>query len=326
MASPAFSMPSGSNNAPPPTFGSFTNPTGSQTQGFSAGGNFPNFPMFGAPSGGPVSPMANLPAFGMGGMSGMSSGFDLGSNWQNFDNSLGKAFGKGTGQALYNIFDKGLFNPQVANSFLNAMQPGINRGVASLQNSFGAEGARFGSAAALGTGDLLSQANLNEQQTLAGLYTTAQQEQLQLLEGILPTMHAEQANKGGWMDDLIGGLEMAGGVASMFVPGLQGIGGALIAGGAGTLAKGIGGGGGGSGTPMFGMSGMGGNTGTFGSNAPSYANWNGSTNGIPNSLLHDPYWQGGNQADIMQVGGGQALGGAGFDWADPNNPMFGMLQ
>lgn len=311
MGSPTFGFPTSGNNAPPPMFGSMTNPTGGSGV---PQGSFPNFPLFG--SGTASGPLANSPVFSGTNMAGLSSGvvMPIGNNpnnplWSQFANSLGKAYGPGAGNLIYQDLTNGLFNPQVASAFLNAMQPGIQRGQSNILQSFGAEGSRFGSAAALGLGDYNSQVNLNEQQTLASMYMQAQQEQLGLLENILPSLHAEQANKGGWMHDVLGALEIAGGAAML--PFSGGASAGLIAGGLGTIGMGLPGGSG--------------NTGTFGMGAPNlnnllgnpliggsspYGNWMGSTNGVPNSLANNPLWYQGNQADIMQVGGGTALGGA----------------
>lgn len=332
MGSPSFGLTG--NNAPPPTFGPFTNPTGSQNKGFSSGGSFPNFPVFGTPSNSSyVTPMANGGGFTGSDFSSLFSN-PLSNYYNNtsFWNSVGKAYGKGTGNALETLFGQ-MFNPNTVAAYLNSMQPAVNRGTASLQNSFAGEGSRFGSAASLGIGDYLSQVNLNEQQTVAGMYENAVNQEANIITGMMPTLHAEQANKGGWKDDVIGGLEIAGSIAADVATGGAAI--PLTAGitaqGISTLGKGITGNGGGGGgsfapAPMFGLPGMGGNTGIFGPNAPSYGSWMGSTNGVPNSLANNPYWNMGNQADIMQVGGGSTLGGSDFDFSDPNNPLFGTLQ
>ena len=324
MGSPTFGMPTAGNNAPPPTFGSMTNPTGGNTNLFGGGGNFPNYPVFGSVNTGPVSPMANNPVFGTSSLSGLDSGFQLGTNWQSFDNSLGKAYGVGTGQMLYNILNGGLFNPQVASSFLNAMQPGIQQGESNLLSSFGAEGSRFGSAANYGLGTYLSGVNLNEQQTLAGLYENAQQEQLGLLNNILPTLHSERANQGGILGDVLGGLETIGGIAAAPFTGGASLG--LTGMGINSII-GANSGGPTNATPLM-MPGMGGsyggmfNTGTFGSNAPIFGN----TGGVPNSLANSPYWNAGDQTDIMSVGGGATLGGADPFSSGGYDPYSGLLQ
>jgi hypothetical protein len=152
---------------------------------------------------------SNAPLFSgtSGGLASLSSGFGStafggqgGQYEQQLYNMLGKTYGQGTGQLLGNILEQGLFNPQTAAAFLNAMQPSINQGTQSIQNQFGAEGARFGSEDSLGLSNFLGQANLNEQQTLASMYEQAQTEQLQILSGVLPSLQAERADSGGFMN------------------------------------------------------------------------------------------------------------------------------
>lgn len=304
MGSSSFGMMPG-NNAPLPVFGG-TNPTGMNYGSPSGGFNssFPNYPMFGSSSsgtGGYVTPTANMGIYGSSssGIQGLSSGNGLpyGGNDFGLMGELDSAYGEGVGHSIDSILTQGLFNPQVAAAYMNAMQPAYNQGVASLETAFGAEGSRFGSAAALGIGNYASQFDLNEQQTMATMYMQAQQEQLQLLEGILPTMHAEAANNGGWLSDLLGAGESIGGLL-MGNP-------ALIAGGVGTIVggnSGSGGGGGGGGfsgtmtslSNPFGVSGFGGTSGSGGSNS------------IPNIPSSDmSYW-----LQQMESGSaGAALGG-----------------
>jgi len=128
--------------------------------------------------------------------------------------NLTGSYGSGLGGQLNSILQNGLYNPQVANSLIAAMQPQIERGLVSTESAFGAEGARFGSAAQIGVGDYESQAVLGENQVLANLYQTDQTEQLQLLESILPQAAKEHANQGSHLlSDIMGGLEIAGGAA-----------------------------------------------------------------------------------------------------------------
>ncbi len=306
MGSPTFGMMPGNNAPPPPVFAG-NNPTGGA---FNFGGTtskggmgMPTYPLFGMPSHASpnVSPMANNPVFGAGGMQGLNTGLGAsltgqpGNPGDHLYKELTRAYGKGTGAALFNQLVGGFFNPQVASSFLNAMQPGIARGEQSLLNSFGAEGSRFGSASALGLGDYESQVNLNEQQTLASMYMQAQQEQLSLEGSILPTLHQEEADSGGgFWHDLLGGLEIAGGVALDFVPGMQGIGTALAAGGIGTLS---GGGKSPNAAPI--------SIGTIpGSTPPFFPSSSGLTNTQQSEI---DFW---NQYDMSQLesSGGDALG------------------
>jgi hypothetical protein len=205
MGSAVFGInPGTSNNAPPPV-SPLTNPTGmSKSSGLTSSTN-------GLPA---IGPASNAPIFGTtpGGIQSLSSALP-GSN-QNSINALTGAYGTGTGDVLANLlYGQGLFNPQVASAYLNAMQPAYNQGIATQEQAFGAEGARFGSAAALGIGNFSSQFALNEQQTLASMFLQSQGEELNLLQSVLPTIHSEHANSSGILGDILGGLEVAGGIA-----------------------------------------------------------------------------------------------------------------
>ena len=198
------------NNAPTPVFGG-TNPTGMMPGGFDTKSSF-GFPSYSPQANGNnfVTPMANQGIFGPNnsataggssgnGIQGLNSGFGStpASGGTPSLTQLSNDYGKGIGQMLYNILNGGLFNSQVADAYMNAMQPAYNRGIASTEQAFGAEGARFGSSAALGIGDFASQFSLNEQQVMANMYMQAQQEQLNLLNNILPTINKEQDNSMG---------------------------------------------------------------------------------------------------------------------------------
>lgn len=232
------------NNGPLPPM-PMNNPTGGLYNfGGESGSSFPSYNLNPSESSGP---MANMPMFSgaSGGLANMSSGFNFwgqGDLETNLYNSVGKAYGKGMGALIGHDLTAGFFNPTVAASYLNAMQPAYNKGMGDIQASFGAEGSRFGSAAALGEGNYASQFGLNEQQTLASMYMQAQQMQLNLLDSILPTMHSERANSGGVLSDILGGLEVVGGaIAAPFTGGATI---PLIGAGIGTIAGGNRGGGG----------------------------------------------------------------------------------
>lgn len=298
-----------SNNAPLPIPGGYGNPTGANFGGFgsTAGQPFPTMPAYGGPA-------YNAPTFNAGNMGSLNSG--LGFQWgkghgSDIYNRLGTAYGKGPGELLANILSGGLYNPQVAAAFLNAQQPGIARGQANIEGAFGDAGARFSSAAAIGLGDYNSQVQLNQQQMLAQLYENAQQQELSLLQNVLPTLHQERADEGSWIGKALGGLEAVGGViAAPFTGGaslaltMDGIrraaGGNSQAGGGGMMMPG-----------MTGLPGFGGNTGTFGANAPSFGG-NPMNIGLPTTsggMPIDPYMQP-NIEQTLQMSGGDLFGGA----------------
>jgi hypothetical protein len=254
------------NTAPSPIPGGYTNPTGAGAIGLPTAtpGAIPQ--AYGAPvgaiptTGGPGGFTANTGGAATGTvtnptMAGLSSGLGNMSpqDLHNLETSLKNDYGAGPGAMLFQILSQGLFNPQVAQQLINAMQPQIERGLQSTTAAFGAEGARFSSSAQIGVGDYESQAVLGENQVLANMYQNDQMAQLSLLNNILPTINKEQDNSqsSGLASDIIGGLEIAGGIGlTALTGGIGAIGGIpLIASGAKTIAganssSGSGGGGG----------------------------------------------------------------------------------
>lgn len=332
---PLFGSVSSGNNAPPPLPNSYNGVGYGGSSGF-------NFPLFGSNT--VTTPESSLSPFSSSSsLSSLSSGFDsLGGGTQyssNIYNLLGKAYGQGTGQMLGNILTQGLFNPTVANAMLAAMQPGINQGETNLMDQFGSEGARFGSAASIGLGNYLSQADLNENEVLAQMYENAQNEQIGVLENVLPTIHQERADEGGWLNDLVGGLETIGGgildaasiAGAPFTGGtsLLGLaaGTSLMSGGISELNSGINassgvsntGGGTSSGSISPALLQMlmqqggsttsgSGNTGTFGTNAPTYSGGNTSIQQLYDQMM----------LDEAQSSGGTTQGGTSTN----NIPLF----
>jgi hypothetical protein len=321
-----------SNNAPLPIPGGYGNPTGANFGGNNPGLPFPSMPAYGSPNmgvggaGGPSYNTGPYNATNLGGLNAGLMGYGQGYGTDMY-NMLGRAYGKGTGQLLGNLLSGQLYNPQVAAAFLNAQQPGIARGEAGILGAFGNAGARFSSAAALGMGDYESQVQLNQQQTLAQMYEQAQNQELSVLSGVLPTIQQERANEGGWLDTILGAVETAGGVA-IDAATMGTAGNSLIVGGVNTMAHGHGtpqgGGGGGPAFNPYGVNpyqlpGFGGNTGTFGNNAPFYNPNTGSvtdpqvqpTYGTPNFM----------QGSAGSVVGGQPLDATAFNPALSSNPM-----
>jgi hypothetical protein len=318
-----FGFPGTSNNAPQPV--PITGSVGTNTpspakanpgvSGGVAGPQLNTLPVLGQPAG-VTTPSSNTSPFGTSNIAGLNSGLTAGANMPQLSYQLDKAYGSGTGSLLSSILSGGLFNPGIAQAMLAAMQPGINQGEASLQQAFGAEGSRFGSADALGLGNYLSQVNLNEQSTLANMFQTSQGEELNLLQNLLPTIHQEKADSGGILSDILGGLETVGGIASAFIPGAQGLAPGLISGGIGNIVKGNQGpgnsGGGGGGVPSL-----------VPSMSPIY---NANTNSNSAAAQLDATSSGGygtnnvaNTDAIQTISAGATLGGA-DPFGSPANP------
>lgn len=208
------------NTAPPPIPGGGTNPAGANV----------GIPNVGMPNLNPTQVLtpqavqqgsnANLFPANTGGTSptnigNVNLGFKLTDPkaYGNLYREMTRAYGQGIGSMLFQMLTGGMWNSQIAQGLINAMQPARVRGLNDVLGSFGAEGARFSSAAAIGTGDFESQFALNEQQVLSNLALQDQEMQMQLLMGILPTLHGEQANQGGLFGKILGGLEVGAGAA-----------------------------------------------------------------------------------------------------------------
>jgi len=221
-----------SNNAPQPIPGGYSNPSGnnmSQGQGAAMSSGItpgalpsPNGMTPGAVTGTGGGGGTAFPANGTTsttatpGLASLNSGFGSSmspTQLSSFIKGLDATYGVGQGTLIANMLTQGLFNPQVAQALINAMQPNIERGLVSTEGAFAGEGARFSSSAQIGVGDYESQATLGENQVLANLFTQDQQMQLNLLEQTNPAVQQTIANEnsGGWLNDLLGGLEIAGG-------------------------------------------------------------------------------------------------------------------
>ena len=296
MASPAFPIVPSSTNNPIP--GGYGNPTGANT-GINKGQPnqaFPTFSAFGSPYSG--TDFAGL-------STGLSATGPAGDMSNNLFKELRRGYGKGTGTILDQLLSNGLFNPQTAAAILNAQQPGIARGQQDILSAFGDAGSRFSSSAQLGLGDYMSQVQLNQQQTLAQLYQNAQNQQMSLLQSILPTMHTEEANQGGGLlNSILGGLEIAGGAA--LLPFSGGLSAPLIGMGTKTLSSG----GGSSNTASANTSSNNSLTSLlqqlFGGNTSNNAIPNiGNINSSNNSQINDWAIQ-----NILQQQAGSILGGA----------------
>lgn len=233
------------NTAPMPIPGGYGNPTGANTGGFGT------TPDLGLPQAYGAMPVGAVPTNGTPTASAFpangTSGTPLAPGLQNLNSGFGtsepssvlqdlrEAYGAGTGDMLAQMLTQGLFNPQVAQALIAAMQPNIERGLVSTEGAFAGEGARFSSSAQIGVGDYESQATLGENQILANMYQQDQAEQLQLLESVMPTLHQERADSGGGvLGDILGGLEVAGGIAAAPFTGGLSLG--LVGSGIGTIA------------------------------------------------------------------------------------------
>ena len=128
--------------------------------------------------------------------------------------SLKKTYGDGMAHMLLDFLTSGAgFNQQAINNLLASLQPGIERGTESIMEQFSAMGNRFGSPAATGLGDFLSQVNLNEGQLVTQMYEQAINNFMDVMMGTASTGAKRIASSPSLMDTLSGILPMVGGAA-----------------------------------------------------------------------------------------------------------------
>lgn len=147
-------------------------------------------------------------------------------------------FGSGVAQLLWNFLSSGAgANAQEFQAMVAALQPQVNRGIANIQEQFGAEGLGSSSPAAIGQADFLSQVNLNEGQIWAQMQQQATQDYLQVLMG------GKSTPLPSGLGALIGGAgSLAGGLAQLYK--------VLFPGSSSSSSSGGGGGGGGVSIPV----------------------------------------------------------------------------
>jgi hypothetical protein len=146
---------------------------------------------------------------------------------------LKKTYGDGMAHMLMDFLTSGAgYNQGAINNLLASLQPGIKRGEADIMEQFSAMGTRFGSPAAVGLGDYLSQVNLNEGQLVTQMYEQSLQDFINVMMGTAGQTSKRIGSSPGLFDQIgsIMGL-VEGGAAG------AGAGLAASAGGAGTIAS-----------------------------------------------------------------------------------------
>jgi hypothetical protein len=189
MGTPGGANIGGSNFAYPttgvgnvPAVGGQSNPL---IPGYPGGTNSPLTTNFSANTGG-VDPNAQLTA--LEGLNpsppGMMAGGTGGGSWIDaIKQGFAKAgYPRAIGDLLAQFLAGGAgYSPQVAQSMLAALQPGIARGQANIMEQFGAQGLASSSPAAIGMGDFMSQTTLDEGQILSQLYEQSVQNYMNVL-------------------------------------------------------------------------------------------------------------------------------------------------
>ena len=104
--------------------------------------------------------------------------------WNAVYHDLKKRYGAGMGGLLMQFLKSGAgFNPEAMKALFASMGPQIERGQESIMEQFSAMGNRFGSPAAVGIGDYMSQVNLNMEQIMAQMYEQSIQDYMSVLTG-----------------------------------------------------------------------------------------------------------------------------------------------
>ena len=155
------------------------------------------------------------------GASPTGSGFGTGINssfggmspaaWTQLWNSLKKTYGPGVAGALQSFLEGGAgFNQDAINNLFAALQPGIQSGEENIMEQFSAMGNRFGSPAAGGLANFLSQVNLNEGQLETGMYEQSIQDFLGILTGAANTTAKRIASTPSTLDQILSALKLGG--------------------------------------------------------------------------------------------------------------------
>lgn len=185
-------------------------PTGTSTTATTGGPSFPA-------NVGPYPSTTNLGAAGTtagGGPSTPFGGFLSGMTNKDISrlfDSLKKTYGDGMAHMILDFLQGGAgFNQQAVNNLLASLQPGIERGEENIMEQFSAMGNRFGSPAALGIGDFLSQVNLNEGQLVTQMYEQALDRFMNVMMGTAETGAKRIAASPTGLDSILQGIGLGG--------------------------------------------------------------------------------------------------------------------
>lgn len=142
-------------------------------------------PSTATPTGAPAPVPTSGPTAGLGGLNLYSGAFGGGQNKQGIIKGLERTgMPGGIASLLAEFLMSGAgFNPEVANALIAAMGPSIERGTENIAEQFSVEGNRFGSPAATGIADYMSQVNLNIDEIFSKLYEDAVSNYLGVLMG-----------------------------------------------------------------------------------------------------------------------------------------------
>lgn len=136
--------------------------------------------------------------------------------------SLKKTYGDGMAHMILDFLQGGAgFNQQAVNNLLASLQPGIERGEENIMEQFSAMGNRFGSPAALGIGDFLSQVNLNEGQLVTQMYENALNNFMNVMMGTADKTANRIAASPTGLDSILQGIGLGGQAAGAASAGIS---------------------------------------------------------------------------------------------------------
>lgn len=185
-----------------------TSPNSTNTNPYSV---VPSAPVTSTANSGPYSSTGGslLPATGTNATGGAATNpFGIApGDWNKMWNEMKKTYGAGTAETIIDFLKGGAgYNQQAINNLLASLQPGIERGEENIMEQFSATGNRFGSPAATGLGDFLSQVNLNEGNLVTQMYEQSLTNFMNVLMGTSDKTSDRIANSPSTADDILGGL------------------------------------------------------------------------------------------------------------------------
>jgi hypothetical protein len=133
-----------------------------------------------------------------------------------FLKNLDKTYGKGFGATLSNMLGmRGGWNPQVANMFMQSIEPYFQEHMNDIMELFGASGQRFASTAALGAGKFAAQFTAEQQRLFAQMYMWAfDNYQDTLMAALGYGQNYTGGNKWGTAQNILGMVGAGAGAAS----------------------------------------------------------------------------------------------------------------
>lgn len=177
------------------------------TSNYSSPGINRNFPTGFGPANNYGAGAFGIPGVGSYSSSGSSAnlGFNFSGNDKKLLESLNKMYGEGVGSTLLNYMKGGAgYSDATTQAMINEALPQYYRGIAAIQDSFGAAGLRFSSTAGLGLSDYAAQFSGSINSAIAQQREAAQGRIFSILSGIRSDAFKNEAGGAGAWQNLIG--------------------------------------------------------------------------------------------------------------------------